>query len=1152
MHFIKLRISGFKSFIDPTELSIEPGMTGIVGPNGCGKSNIVEALRWAMGESSAKRMRGGEMDDVIFGGSDSRPARNIAEVSLHLDNADHTAPAPFIEVDEIEISRRIERSGGSTYRINGKEVRARDVQLLFADIATGAHSTAMVSQGRVGALIGAKPVERRILLEEAAGIRGLHSRRHEAELRLAAAEGNLERLEDVVGALEGQYQGLQRQVRQAARYRRLAENIRRHDGMLMHLKWQSAMEVQDGAQGELDTAAAAVAQQTETVAAATTAQADVAAMLPELRRRETEVAAELQRLVLAAAELDRETERMAQARDEADRQLAQIAADVDRERVLASDAAAALERLEAEKAEFSNANDDEDTTRMSAQKACDEVTAAVESKDKELSILSRHAADMTAQRSLLEQRRDDFNDRKSRLDERCDELENQLKTLAAEPDGEADLDQATREMRAAEETLAKAKNDAELAEGEHSETQEGEVQARLRLSEVEAELARLEAEAQALADLTEAPEGDLFAPLIDAITVEAGYEAALGAALGDDLDAPADTAAPVHWAALAPLEPKQPLPANVESLSRYVKAPAALTRRLDQIGVVAATAAGEILRDSLRPGQRIVSLDGTLWRWDGYTVAAGASTAAATRLAQQNRLNDIHALLLTMKADVTECSSAHATASAANIDATKRERQSRESLTLAFARLDSAREAHGRVANSTVAARARLGNIKESIEQAQADIAETEAGAEANLSAFSSLENPTAADEQSARLREEIQGLRMAEAQRRSELGRLVHEAETRAARLASNQQEVTQWNDRAEGARQRIGDLKTRLTSAESERARIADRPEEIDAQRNLLFDKTTKCEEKRKRAADELSAAEDALRSADGAVRRVDQQLAESRETKIRAEAQLEQAIHQCETVAASINEELGCEPAGILEKIDVDGAAIPDAEALETRLGRLKRERDNMGPVNLRAESEAQVLEEQVQSMRSEREELLAAISRLRQGIAALNREGRERLLAAFTSVNEHFQELFVRLFGGGRAYLTLTENDDPLEAGLEIMASPPGKRLQVLSLLSGGEQALTALSLLFAVFLTNPAPICILDEVDAPLDDANVDRVCTLLEEISSTGRVRFLVVTHHRMTMSRVDRLFGVTMGERGVSQLVSVDLSSAQTLRQSA
>ena len=1152
MHFTKIRVSGFKSFIDPTELPIGPGISGIVGPNGCGKSNIVEALRWAMGESSAKRMRGGEMDDVIFGGSDSRPARNVAEVVLHLDNADHAAPAPLNETDEIEIARRIERGGGSTYRINGKEVRARDVQLLFADLATGAHSTAMVSQGRVGALIGAKPVERRVLLEEAAGIRGLHSRRHEAELRLTAAEGNLERLEDVVGALEGQYQGLQRQVRQATRYRRLAENIRRHDGMLMHLKWLATSAAQESAQSELDQSAAAVAERTRAASSAATVQADAAAKLPGLRRAETDAAAELQRLVLLAAELDRETERMAQAREEVERQVQQISADLDRERILESDAAAALERLEFELGQVSGTGESEEKARLAARAACDAAVEELGVKDAELTKLTKHVAEITAQRTLLEQRLNDLTQRRARLEGRCGDLRQQREELATDGSGNTGLEQSEEDVRTAENALANARNDVESTESEHAQELEKEAKARSLLSKVEAEVARLEAEAKALAELTEPPEGDLFAPLIDSIKVEPGYEIALGAALGDDLDAPSDTAAPVHWATLPPLESTQPLPANVESLSSYVDAPAALTRRLKQIGVVTATAAGEILLDTLKPGQRIVSLDGTLWRWDGYTVASGATTTAATRLAQKNRLSEVRELLTSVKSEAAKRASEFQAASATKGAAAIREQQARESVAQSFAKLDAAREAHSRLTNHAAAATARIANIQEALDQAQSEIAEIANGMEVTETAIPALEDLSGAEDRSAALRSEIQTLRETEVQRHGELGRLVHDAESRAARLASNEAEVLQWTARAERAHQRISELESRLAVTETDTKRLAERPDEIKEQRNLLLEKTNACERKRNHAADELAEAESVLTTADGAARRADLQLAESREAQVRAEAQLEQTKRECDAVAAAIGEELECAPTAILDKVGVDSDSIPDAEALELRSERLKRERDNMGPVNLRAESEAETLEEQVQSMRSEREELLAAISRLRQGIAALNREGRERLGAAFTSVNEHFQDLFVRLFGGGRAYLTLTENDDPLEAGLEIMASPPGKRLQILSLLSGGEQALTALSLLFAVFLTNPAPICVLDEVDAPLDDANVDRVCSLLAEIAASGRVRFLVVTHHRMTMSRVDRLFGVTMGERGVSQLVSVDLNSAEALQQSA
>ena len=385
MQFSKLRLSGFKSFLDPAEFSIDGGITGLVGPNGCGKSNVIEALRWVMGETSAKRMRGSEMDDVIFGGSAGRPARNIAEVSLRMDNSDRGAPAAFNDGDEVEITRRIERGHGSNYRINGKEVRARDVQLLFADMATGANSTAIVSQGRIGALIGAKPTERRTLLEEAAGIRGLHSRRHEAELRLKAAESNLERLEDVIGALEAQHQGLQKQSRQANRYRRLSDHLRRHEAILLHLRWQDAKAAVESAKQRLNDAEQVVHQRTEATASAAKRQADAAGVLPELRRKETEAAAELQRILVAERELENEDARVKEAQAAAIAQLEQITRDREREESLRSDADAATQRLDAERSEIEALRADEAETLQAATEVANEAAETVEAKESDLS-----------------------------------------------------------------------------------------------------------------------------------------------------------------------------------------------------------------------------------------------------------------------------------------------------------------------------------------------------------------------------------------------------------------------------------------------------------------------------------------------------------------------------------------------------------------------------------------------------------------------------------------------------------------------------------------------------------------------------------------------------------------------------------------------
>ena len=1125
-------------------------MTGVVGPNGCGKSNVVEALRWVMGETSAKSMRGGEMEDVIFGGTASRPSRNIAEVVIRLDNADRTAPAAFNDTDEIEVSRRIERGAGSRYRINGKDVRARDVQLLFADLASGAHSTAMVSQGRIGALIGAKPTERRVLLEEAAGIRGLHSRRHEAELRLRAAETNLSRLDDVIEALEGQHQGLQRQARQAVRYRRLSENIRRHEAILLHLRWQEAATALKTSQQRLREAEAYVAARTETTGTTATQQAITAAALPELRQNETEAAAELQRFVLARNELEREEARITEAQAEIKRRLEQVESDVEREGSLANDALSAIERLEQEAEAIDAAQASEAETATDAKAALETITAQVDAKDVERNDLMAIAAQTEARRTSLERQRDQLWERIERLKHRAKEMDDERVELAAEIADDTAIEAVRTSIDDAETQVETARETAATTETVLKKAQEAEVAARENAREIEAERNRLDAEIRALAELVDPAESDFFAPLIESIAVEPGYEVALGVALGEDIEAPVDTAAPVYWAILPSLSVLQDLPSSAKPLAQFVSAPPALSRRLSQIGVIEDDAAGEKAHASLKPGQRLVSKDGALWRWDGFRISAGAPTPAATRLGQRNRLNALREERTGIDGDLEARQTALDTGRRAREEAEMLERKARQALNEAFTTLNKAREAFGEISGDAAASKSRLAALADAANQAVVDLDEAELQWKATKQSIDELEDSDTKQAIIDRLHAELGELRAEQSDKRSAYDRLARESQERTARRRAVSDELQTWRNRSKGATVRLADMDERRSTAETERESLAARPSEIVEQRNALLGAITEAETKRGAAADALANGETAQKEADTALRTAEAQLAESREQRVRCEAQVEQATSDSTTIRERINERLSCEPEAVLRVAEIPAdETMPDPESVEVKLGRHTRERDNMGPVNLRAEIEAQELETQIASMQSEREDLVAAIARLRQGIGQLNREGRERLLAAFDTVNRHFQELFVKLFGGGRAYLTLTEAEDPLEAGLEIMASPPGKKLQVMSLLSGGEQAMTAISLLFGVFLTNPAPICVLDEVDAPLDDANVDRFCALLGEIAQASNTRFLVITHHRVTMARMDRLFGVTMGEPGVSQLVSVDLQRAQELR---
>ena len=1153
MQFNRMRLTGFKSFVEPTELVIDDGLTGVVGPNGCGKSNLVEALRWAMGETSAKQMRGGEMDDVIFAGTSDRPARNLAEVILSLDNSDRRAPAQFNGSDELDVVRRIERGHGSNYKVNGMDARARDVQTLFADASTGARSTAMVSQGRIGAIINAKPTQRRGLLEEAAGITGLHARRHEAELRLRAAETNLERLEDVVGALEEQHRLLKRQARQATRYRNLSDHIKRHEAILLHLRWTMAQSELAAAAEQFAQIETLVAELTQAVATATTAQAKSSSALPDLREKEAEAAAALQRLMVARDALDAEERRIETLRDEIQNRVAQIDADIGREKSLGRDAAEAVENLEREATEIRAAQTREADDLATAKARLLEAEAEVEQRERELTELTRSVVADETRGATLNRQLTEFEIRRNRLDDRLANITREKQEAEAAADDNGALDSARKAADEARHAAAAARTALLEAEGATTDARLAENYAREERQSADSAAAKLRAEQEALAELLEFGDPELWPPMIDAVEVDTGYEVALGAALGDDLIAPTDEASPIHWRVLPMFANPRGLPENIHRLSDFVRGPAALMRRLSQIGVVENDAQGQRLHGELEQGQRLVSTNGSLWRWDGYIAAAGAPTAAATRLAQRNRLDEMRNELETSEAKADDARVQHEQTAAAARDAADAERGAREAVWTADADAQNTNDEASMLAESTADARSRVSSLKDAIDSLNADVAELDTQEKA---ACEELEGLADVGDRRRTVEEkhvELANRRASLAETRSAHDRLDQESETRALRLQVIANDLESWKNRSVNALKQLEQLTVRRAQELAELDKLKARPQEIATERSALLDRIQAAEAARNEAADNLAAAENRLEELTRELRNRENRLSETREDRVRREAAVEQIDQSLKVIAERIMERLECTPEDSLSSVGIDEEdELPPQDAVETKLERLQRERDNMGPVNLRAEQEAAELDEKIRGMETEREDLIAAIARLRHGISGLNREARERLLAAFNEVDEHFRELFAKLFGGGRAHLRLTEAEDPLEAGLEVFASPPGKRLQSMTLLSGGEQALTALALLFAVFLTNPAPICVLDEVDAPLDDSNVDRFCTLLDEMSRQSSTRFLLVTHHRLTMARMDRLYGVTMSERGVSQLVSVDLQTAERLRETA
>ncbi|MFL2510233.1 MAG: chromosome segregation SMC family protein [Alphaproteobacteria bacterium] len=871
--FKKLKVKGFKSFVEPTEIIIENGLTGIVGPNGCGKSNLVEAFRFVMGELSPKQMRGSELDDVIFNGTSDRPAWDIAEVTIELDNSERKAPNLFNDNSEIEVTRRIWRGEGSEYRVNGKEVRLKDVQLLFADASTGARSTSMVSQGRVGAIIAAKPEQRRSLLEEAAGITGLHSRRHEAELRLNSTENNLERVKDVLKAQDEQLTILKKQSKQAERYKNIQKDITKARAAVFYQKWQIEKTKIEETNKKYEEQKKLVADQTHLVAEVNVEYENIQQTLPEIRSQESHLAAELQKNTINFNNQEKEIERANNAVEEIQIRSEQIKNDNNREQFLFQDAKENLSRVREEK-------------------------------------------------SLLEKQQGDLF-----IEEETEEMENQTKS----------------------------KNNN---------------------------------------------------PVIDYLDFEDGYERAIAAVFSDELMASINEEHSSYWRSLDTLE-EPSFEKEITPFSDLIKAPDNLKKRLNYIGLVKNKENISQLQSNLKDGQILVNENGEVWRWDGYV-------------------------------------------------------------------------SKGKQSSSTKA---------------------------------------------------------------------VLEQLKTR--RLKQLSAEEKKWLEIMNTAQKRINELDDRLESLKKELKTIQSMPNNISSEKIRLQKLIDENKNEYEIISTKLRETEQQANEINKKLKIEEVKLNEIREEKIRIEGVLDTLKETINQITDQVRERLNASIEELYDLAEIDEKKLlRPLEELERKLERLIGEQERLGGVNLLAEKEAEDLEEKVNKIKKDQSDLLGAIAKLREAIDTLNTEGRQRLLASYGIVNENFQKLFVQLFGGGKAYLKFTDESDPLQAGLDIFASPPGKKLQNLNLMSGGEQALTALSLLFAVFMSNPAPICVLDEVDAPLDDTNVDRFCSLVEEISKSSLTKFLVITHHRMTMARVNRLFGVTMPEKGVSQLVSVDLEKAVQIRE--
>ncbi len=980
------------------------------------------------------------------------------------------------------------------------------------------------------------------MLEEAAGIAGLHVRRKDAEQKLRATEANLARLDDLMQQMDAQIGSLKRQARAAERYRALSDQIRIADAQLVYARWREAAEAADTARAEAQRAEALVAIAGDAQAAAATAQALAAKALADIRTEEsrardavTRIAARLEALEAERAAHDRRVRELESA-------VVTLAADRKREASLAEDARAALDRLEAEDKALRARLEEARGSIGALQARVGEAERHTDACERAMAEAIEHQAAAQAKVRLAEAAVAQAEAQARRLSAEVERLERERGALAADSGAALRLAEAERAVT----ELARQVDHwtAELAAADEAREHAAAASeaARTEAAGARAALAALKGERQSVARLAAIPESAARSALAR-VRPAPGYEKALAAALGDDLDAAVGERDAVRAWLGGGGEGDPALPPDVVLLSDHVSAPPELARRLRQVGVVEFDD-GSV---TLAMGQRLVTRDGVLRRWDGF-VARGSGAAAAERLVQGNRLAAIDAALPAAEAAVAEANSVVARLDEAHRAARTRETEARAAIQRTE---QERRKAEAQLASDRAAEErrtTRLADLDQALLRSQGEFGDADRDADARHAELAGLPELDSFIIAATDARRSAESARAALAQARAGQGEVLRMIAADQERQVAIARDMEGWADRAETASRRDRELTERAAALDEERAVVAAAPPDLLHRSQALQQEAQAAREGESQAMATLREGEQQAQAADRHLADANEALAVAREARAGTAARAEAQEARRQEMNRLAGERFECPPPLLPERVGFDAAEAGDVSRSSALHEKLTLDRERLGPVNLVAERELAEIEENRATSIAERDELEQAIHRLRGSIGNLNREGRARLLAAFEQVDQHFRSLFTTLFQGGSAHLALIDSDDPLEAGLEIMAQPPGKKLATLTLLSGGEQALTAVALVFALFLTNPAPICVLDEVDAPLDDANVEQFCDLLDRMAGETDTRFLIVTHNAVTMSRMHRLYGVTMVERGVSRLVSVDLRGAETL----
>ena len=1150
MEITKLRLLGFKSFVDSTEVEILPGLTGIVGPNGCGKSNIIDAFQWLMGESRPSSMRASGMEDVIFAGVEGRSPRSFAEVTLEIDNSLQRASSEFNRHKELEISRKITREIGSSYRLNGKELRARDVQTLFADFSSGSNSSSLIKQGQIAELLNMKPKDRKRILEEAAGISGLYHRRHEAQLKLNGAERNLERLQDLISQLEIQLKTIEKQAREAERYAKLSKDIRTLKGLLLLKQYLSLTSDINSVDMSL-TENLKILSSLESENSELEKKIDVENENISSKKIDVEEKSEAhQKTLLERQVVLNEINLSERQVNELKTQFTQSETDLQREDQLMADAQNNMADQNLLLQEVNEKLHDIDGKIENQKETIEKNTERMEAVDDSYNSLRDRLNELKAEKILNEKRKEEHLSNVSNFSQSLEKLNGSLEKLkGAEQDEKRKLEDLLKEQEALKSGYQIESHNLSQKEKDYQQNQ-GEIEF------LDNEVNKLNAKKAVSLSELEASRGLLDKntdqkTVFDELEIENGYERCLDALFFSELEYPKISKIRVSgWQKVVDNKVENKIGKNfprLENLSSRIKGADVLNYLFEHVGIVSTTEEGDNLSKRLLPGQQLITKEGDLWRWDGFVrYTTGEISKNALRVRNQNKVVEIQEGLIEIDSQLDALQNKKVMLEKkmsllGNLEI------ERSKLSKAGSDLQALEGEIARHKNQRTIASDNITSLEKKIneESAQLKIYQERYVDKGNLNNSERDEN----EHQSLINKlEELDKQREDLRNEKANFDKLTDHKKALRDRKEEMELNLSKWKAQSEIAVERRSGIKARLEKLKLEIKKTSSLPGDLVNKKEVLDKRMEVTSEELVDARDKLASFEGNLRKLQTRSKEFITGLGAEKENQVRLITKKESLAENVGELDSRIKNEYNLNFEKFRDEFSNDQMKGFSQAEIEDRLERQIRFRDNLGSVNLRAEQDAKEISDELETILSERNDVLEAIEKLNTAVRSINKDGREKLIEAFNEVNTTFQALFTRLFQGGKAELTLVDSTDPLEAGLEIMCQPPGKKVTTISLLSGGEQTLTALALIFAVFLSNPSPICLMDEVDAPLDDANIEKYCDILDFMTKETSTRFIVITHNIITITRMDRLFGVTMMEPGVSQLVGVDLTRAEEL----